>query len=161
MTYFKKKIDKPVKVGADYDLAVEFKSGFKDENLINNTAIAYKVIQALLEQSKTGQEQILALFMTATFKKIAYSALSIGIDSSFQDNVKLIASFAKHTKATLCIVAYHYPGGSIAPTQSDFALTLVIKNTLLGMGVKLMDLIIVNEVSYYSMYDEGFLNAKK
>ena len=52
------------------------------------------------------------------------------------------------------IMVHNHPSGSAQPGPSDSAQTNMVKNALSGVGVSLMDHVIVAEDSFFSFADE-------
>jgi DNA repair protein RadC len=140
------------------ELSVQYKSGFKCENPITNSLVAYNLIRSVWDKEKINiQEQMMAFFINPHGQTIGYRVISMGTMNSCPGNPKLIASFALHTLADCVIIAHNHPAGSLKPSQADLTLTKELKDALNLIEVKLLDHLIITGKSYLSMADEGFI----
>ena len=66
--------------------------------------------------------------------------------------------YAIKANASGIIICHNHPSGNVQPSESDKALTRKIKESGILIDIQLLDhLIIIPEVRYYSMADEGFI----
>jgi DNA repair protein RadC len=140
------------------ELSVKYKPGFKCVNPITNSESAHKLIRATWDKGKLNmQEQMMAFFISIDKQTVGYHAFFMGTGDRSYGNPKLIVRFALHTLACSVILAHNHPSGSLVPSPADIALTKQIKDALCLIEVKLLDHLIINDKTYLSMSDEGFM----
>jgi DNA repair protein RadC len=139
-------------------LSVKFQSGFKCESPVTNSESAHKLIRATWDKGKLNmQEQMMAFFISIDKQTVGYHAFFMGTVDRTYGNLRFIVSFALHTLACSVILAHNHPSGSLVPSPSDITLTKHIKGALNLIELKLLDHLIINEKTYLSMSDEGFM----
>jgi DNA repair protein RadC len=80
-----------------------------------------------------------------------------GLSGTVTD-VRLIYQGAIKVNASGIIVCHDHPSGNLNPSESDANITRKIKDAGVLLDIQLLDhLIVVPEVKYYSMADEGRL----
>jgi DNA repair protein RadC len=154
----KQRIEQAADCWTTCKLSVKVQSGIKCESPITNSESAYKLVRAVWDKGKLNmQEQMMAFFISVDRKIVGYHAVFMGsVDRTF-GSPKVIVSFALHTLACSAILAHNHLSGSLVPSASDIALTQKIKGALDLIEVKLLDHLIINEETYLSMSDEGFM----
>ena len=80
-----------------------------------------------------------------------------GLSGTVTD-VRVILQYVIKSNASGIIVCHNHPSGNLQSSESDLSLTRKIKEAASLLDVQLMDhLIIIPEVKYYSVADEGIL----
>jgi len=84
--------------------------------------------------------------------------VSKGSISGTVTDIRLIYQAAIKANASGIIVCHNHPSGNINPSESDTRLTMKIKEAGRLMDIQLLDhIIIINDGTYYSFADNGFL----
>lgn len=68
-----------------------------------------------------------------------------------------ILGLALEHKASGLILVHNHPGGDPAPSRQDREVTREIQKSATGLGIRVLDHIIVAEVSWYSFQENGLL----
>lgn len=69
---------------------------------------------------------------------------------------RIIVDEALKHKATRIVLAHNHPSGTLAPSVSDRESTEILAKLLKGIGIELLDHIIVSGTRYFSMREMGF-----
>jgi DNA repair protein RadC len=140
------------------ELSVQYKSGFKCENPVGNSESAHKLIRAVWDKGKLNMpEQMMAFFISMDRQEVAYHATFVGTVARTYGNPRYLLTLALHTLACSVILVQNHPSGSLLPSKQDMALTRRISAALDLIEVKLVDHLIINEITYLSMSDEGYM----
>ena len=103
-------------------------------------------------------EEFKLMLLTRSYKVLGIASLSKGDISGTVTDVRLILQYAIKANASGIIICHNHPSGNVQPSESDIAITRKIKESGIVMDIQLLDhLIIVPEVAYYSMGDEGIV----
>ncbi len=70
---------------------------------------------------------------------------------------RIVVDEALKHKATKVVLAHNHPNGTLAPSVADKKSTEVLINVLGGIGIEVLDHIIVSGNRYFSMKEMGFL----
>lgn len=70
---------------------------------------------------------------------------------------RLVVEAALRCKAKNVIFAHNHPGGSLKPSSTDLHLTNRLAGILLGVGIEVIDHIIICGDQYLSFYEKGLL----
>jgi DNA repair protein RadC len=139
-------------------LSVKVQSSFKCESPVNNSEGAHKLIRAAWDKGKLNeQEQMMAFFVSFDNQIVSYHAAFMRTVDRTYGNPRYILILALHTLACSIILAHNHPSGILVPSAADITLTKQIKCALDLIEVKLVDHLIINEKTYLSMSDEGFI----
>ncbi len=86
------------------------------------------------------------------------SSLSKGGTAGTVVDVKLLLQYVVKINANGIIICHNHPSFNHQPSESDFKLTMKVKEAAILMDVSLLDhLIIIPEGQFYSMADEGLI----
>lgn len=102
-----------------------------------------------------SREHFLALYLDSQNSPIAYSVVTIGVET--QSLITPTALFQKAFLLGACsvMVAHNHPSGSITPSKEDDQVTDKLKKAGELLGVKLLDHIILgNADNYYSFVEQ-------
>lgn len=72
---------------------------------------------------------------------------------------RLVAEAALRHKAKNVVFAHNHPGGSLKPTSTDMFLTNQLAAVLSGLGIGVLDHIIVADGNYLSFWEKGLLSG--
>lgn len=85
------------------------------------------------------------------------------INEGTVDNViiepRTVVEVALRYKAKNVVLAHNHPGGSLKPTSTDLHLTNRLVNVLYGLGIGVLDHIIVADGAYLSFWEKGLLSG--
>jgi len=99
----------------------------------------------------------MAFFVSFDKQTVGYHATFMRTVDQTYGNPRYILILALHTLACSVILVHNHPSGSLLPSAADIGLTNQIKDALDLIEVKLLDHLIINEETYLSMSDEGYL----
>lgn len=68
-----------------------------------------------------------------------------------------IAEYALKNKAVSVVIAHNHPSGDSSPSKQDIELTNIISQSLLTLGIKLKDHLIVCRSEYTSLFELGYM----
>lgn len=102
------------------------------------------------------EEHVFLLCLDARCKPICCRELSEGSAVASELSVRKAAQVALDVRAASVVLAHNHPGGDLAPSPEDFAVTQQLKQTLSSMGIKLADHVIVSGNTACSMAKTGF-----
>lgn len=92
-----------------------------------------------------------ALYLDDSYALIGESHLSVGSAGAVDFDLKRIVQKAMEYGSTKIIIAHTHPRGVLLASVADVAVTRRIFNTLNGIGLELLDHIIVSEEGAFSM----------
>jgi DNA repair protein RadC len=139
-------------------LFVKERPCFKCESPVTDSQSAHRLIRAVWDKGKLNvQEQMMAFFISFERETIAYHAAFMRTVDSTYGNPRYILQLALHTLACSVILAHNRPCGSLTPRPEEVELTKRISGALDLVEVKLIDHLIINDKTYLSMSDEGFM----
>ena len=103
-------------------------------------------------------EEFKLLLMNRSNSVLGLLPVSKGGISGTVTDVRLIYQAAIKANASGIIVCHNHPSGNLNPSESDSRITQKIKDAGVLLDIQLLDhLIIINDSSYYSFADNGFL----
>jgi DNA repair protein RadC len=139
-------------------LSVKYHSGFKCESPFTSSESPHNLIRAVWDKGKLNmQEQMMAFFISIDKQTIAYHATFMRTVDRTYGNPRYIVSLALHTLACSVILVNNHSSGILTPSPADITLTKQIKGALDLIEVKLLDHLIINEKTYLSMANEGYM----
>ena len=86
-----------------------------------------------------------------------YAKISQGGICTTQIDIRLVAKYAIDSLAAAVIFVHNHPSGNVKASREDEQITKRMKSVLELLGVKLLDSIIISDIGYLSMNDEGIL----
>ena len=103
-------------------------------------------------------EEFKLMLMTRSNKVLGIASISKGDISGTVTDVRIILQYAIKANASGIIICHNHPSSNLQPSESDKAITSKIKDSGTLMDIQLLDhLIIIPEVKYYSMAEEGII----
>ena len=127
-----------------------------DRRTISNPAYAADLGKELFEEY--DKEYVYAVYVTARCEPIAIELVSIGtLDSAIMSSRDILKT------ALLCgaqgVIVYHnHPsGGDINASQQDINSTKRLNEACNLLGVKLIDHIIISDIGYISLKEQGII----
>ncbi len=118
---------------------------------IGNSREAEKYCIALAGGSRTERFYVIAL--NAQCRVTGRRKISEGSLSEVSTYPRLVLETALNYNAHSVLLCHNHPGGTCAPSQEDIASTLQLQRLLNGVGILVLDHIIVANASTYSMIE--------
>ncbi len=112
---------------------------------------------AMARIGSKGVEEFWAAFMDSKNRVIAWEQVSKGTVNATPVFPREIMATALRLEASALILAHNHPGGDPAPSMEDVALTQKIRETAMGLDIRVLDHIIVTDHDYYSFNEHGRL----
>lgn len=103
------------------------------------------------------REVLYAMCMDRKGKVLDCRCLTIGNFSEIDVNVRSVVSYVLRWGGDILVLAHNHPSGIALPSQADQTFTRQLETMLQGIGVRLMDHIIVADGDYVSMAQSGIL----
>lgn len=120
---------------------------------ITNSQKAEYVCQAILAGERN--ERFYAIALDAQCRMLGRRCISTGSLSEVNAYPRLIVETALNYNAHSVLLTHNHPGGTCAPSPEDIASTITIQKLLHGIGIIVMDHIIVAGDRTYSMIQHG------
>ena len=125
---------------------------------IGNSREAEKYCIALAGGSRTERFYVIAL--NAQCKVTGRRKISEGSLSEVSTYPRLVLETALNYNAHSVLLCHNHPGGTCAPSQEDIASTLQLQRLLNGVGILVLDHIIVANAGTYSMIEHGDIDYR-
>lgn len=140
------------------EIKVEFLPEFRpsERPKITSSKDAYKILRSQWDE---GLMQFLEEFKIALLNSanrvLGIVDIAVGGKETVNVDIRVIFSIALKASATKIILAHNHPSGTLAPSQSDIAVTLKAVSAGKLLDIEVCDHLILAEHSYYSMRDNG------
>lgn len=125
---------------------------------ISNSREAEVYCKSLLTGKRNEEFYVIAL--NAQTKIIGSRRISTGSLSEVSAYPRLIMEAALNYNAHNIIMTHNHPGGTCAPSPEDLSSTIQIQRLLNGVGIMLLDHIIVAGDKTYSMVQHGDIDYR-
>ena len=102
-------------------------------------------------------EEFWVLLLNQNHRLIKKVRIARGGISEVSVDVRIIMREAVLCNATIVVAVHNHPSGSIKPSQSDDAITQIIRNACQLMRLIFLDHVIVADGQYYSYHEAGKL----
>ena len=120
---------------------------------IGNSREAEKYCLSILAGCRTERFYVVALH--AKCSVLGRRKVSDGSLSEVSAYPRIVIETALNYNAHSILLCHNHPGGTCAPSPEDIASTLQLQRLLNGIGILLLDHIIVANESTYSMIQHG------
>lgn len=111
----------------------------------------------LISFFKGKENEEFALISLDANRNVQWSGIIIkGTIDRTEAYPRLVLNEALNHKATRVIFAHNHPSGTLAPSVADKEATKVLVGLLKGIGIEVLDHIIVSGDRYFSMKEMGF-----
>ncbi len=137
------------------DISARSKMKNSLEQVFDNPKIVGQFCIEILK--KEAVECLYIVCLNSSMKFIAYEKASSGGLESTQISLRQITSIALKYNARGIILTHNHPSGLLAPSKSDISTTKKIIGILNELQIEVYDHIIVNDVEYYSMLQNGYM----
>jgi DNA repair protein RadC len=123
-----------------------FKIGFPPD--------AYPLIRHIADRT---QEHFLSISLNGANEVIAVRTVSVGLVNRALVHPREVYADPITDRASAVIVAHNHPSGNLIPSPDDLSVTAQLKAAGETLGLKLLDHIIFNRDTYYSLMENGQL----
>ena len=106
----------------------------------------------LLDNSR---EQFIAMYLDAAHTVAAYSLISIGSANSTTVHPRELFQRAVLVGAIALVISHNHPSGNNTPSQQDLDITKRLRQCAEILGIKLLDHVIVTDLSHRSLSVEN------
>ena len=121
--------------------------------IVDNSEAAGEYFMDVLKNYR--REVLYAMCMDRKGKVLDCRCLSIGNFGEIEVNVRAVVSYVLRLGGDILVLAHNHPSGIALPSQEDQAFTRQLEIMLQGIGVRLMDHIIVADGDYVSIAQSG------
>jgi len=125
--------------------------------LVNSTLAGEFAVS--LMAGKT-EENFYVISLDSIKRVIAVDLVGVGDEDEVLVNTKEIVQIALKRKAHSVLLAHNHPNGCVHPSESDMVRSKGIATVFDGMGILLIDHIIVSGNNFLSMSERGFLDDR-
>ena len=125
--------------------------------VLNNTKATGKFIVPYFHGET--EEMVYLLCLDLKQKLIACRLLQKGNINTVSLPIRKAVEIALHTNAAAVILAHNHPGGVALPSNADYEATKQLSDALEPLGIPLLDHVIVADVDYVSLRDNGFIRS--
>lgn len=122
---------------------------------LSSSAAVYEIMQPVV--GRLEHEEFWVLLLNNANKLKYKWCLSVGGITATLVDIRLVFKKALEFGATSIILCHNHPSGNLIPSQSDMALTNKVVKAAGLLDIKVLDHVIISEVSFYSFADEGKL----
>ena len=133
-------------------------SAMEDSKAIKSTTEACKYCRSLLLGCRT--EQFYVICLDARCRVIGQRKVSEGSLSEVNAYPRTVLETALNYNAHSVLFCHNHPGGTNHPSGEDIQSTFRLRNMLGGIGVNVLDHIIVSGNEAYSMMQHGDIPAR-
>lgn len=120
---------------------------------ITSSKSIFEIMQPII--GELPHEEFWIVYLNNSNKVISKSQLSKGGITGTLVDVRLVFKTALEMGATGLILCHNHPSGTLIPSDADKQITRKLKSAGDSLEIKVLDHIIVTEVSYFSFVDEG------
>ena len=125
----------------------------KDAEKITNIREAKLYCKSLLMGLRNEQFHVVCL--NTQYQIIGHRKISDGSLTEVNSYPRMIMETALNYNAFCILLCHNHPGGTPTPSMEDIQATKVISNLMKGIGIRVLDHIIVFENDSYSMTEHG------
>nr|MDD6336128.1 DNA repair protein RadC [bacterium] len=133
------------------------KSRFGAKPVLSNAARAARYARALSEGRTT--EDFYCLSLDAQYRLRSAELLHEGTIDETAVYPREVVQSALRNSAQYCMMVHNHPGAGAQPSPEDYETTERVQNALLGIGIILLDHIVVSDQEYFSFFDAGVLDG--
>lgn len=101
------------------------------------------------------QEHFLGISLNGANEVIAVRTVSVGLVNRALVHPREVYADPITDRAAAVIVAHNHPSGNLEPSQDDLAVTRQLQAAGETLGIKLLDHLIFNQTTYYSLLENG------
>jgi DNA repair protein RadC len=101
------------------------------------------------------REHFLCISLNGANEVIAIRTVSVGLVNRALVHPREVYADPITDRAAAVIVAHNHPSGNLEPSQDDLAVTRQLQAAGQTLGIRLLDHLIFNQVTYYSLLENG------
>ena len=137
---------------------VWMRSANEKPEMIRNTREAEKYCKSLLIGERVEKLYVIAL--NANNKILGHRRISSGGINEVSAYPRLVMETALNYNAHSILLTHNHPGGTCFPSSDDISSTVMLQKLLRGVGILLLDHVIVANDSTYSMIENEDLDYR-
>lgn len=118
---------------------------------------AADVLPLIMNYADRKQEHLLSVTLNGASEVIAVRVVSIGLVNGSQVHPREVFADAITDRAAAIIVAHNHPSGPLSPSKEDIEVTRRLTAAGNILGIKLVDHVIFNKKSFYSLLEHSEL----
>lgn len=134
------------------------KACMQDQGKIGNAHEAESFTKSLLMGERV--EKFYVICLNAKCKLIGFRCISTGSLSEVSAYPRLVMETALNYNAHSVLLSHNHPGGTCAPSPEDISSTVQLQRLLKGVGIMVLDHIIVAGEKTYSMVQHGDIDYR-
>lgn len=139
-----------IKVSVSFDKNVKTSELYK----INSSLSAYNLLKNIFNKDTFyWTEELILICMNNSNRVLGYYKLSSGGITGTVADIRVIFTIALKCCATQILLAHNHPSGKLKASDSDIDLTKKVIQAGEILQIKLLDHIILNDESYYSLVE--------
>ena len=128
-----------------------------ESKMLDDNIIDYENLGEQFKNKFIGRtdEAVALMLGDAKGKMIYFGIISKGVLGSSNAPIRKIVDLSLRHNARSAFIAHNHPGGSAFPSRGDLEATKIIRETLLSVGVDLIDHFIITDDDYVSLRLSG------
>lgn len=134
-------------------------SRFENMQELSTTRVAAEYIRRLFIGK--DYEQMVLVCLDKQLRVLGAPILHHGTVDEITVYPRLVVETAISNHAVSVILAHNHPGGSLKPSSSDMRVTRKLMRALDGVGIEMLDHVIVAGKEYFSFLQRGILPKEK
>lgn len=130
---------------------------YNESKMSDDNIIDYENLGKLFQTKFIGRtsEAVALMLGDAKGKMIYFNIISKGSLNSSDMPIRKIVDLSLRHNAKTAFIAHNHPSGTALPSHSDLVTTQTVRETLLSVGVDLIDHFIITDDDYVSLRDSG------
>jgi DNA repair protein RadC len=131
---------------------------YNESKLSDDNIIDFENLGKIFQTKFIGRtnEAVALMLGDAKGKMIYFNIISKGSLNSSDMPIRKIVDLSLRHNAKTAFLAHNHPSGTALPSHSDLLTTKAVRETLLSVGVDLIDHFIVTDDDYVSLRESGF-----
>jgi DNA repair protein RadC len=123
----------------------------------HNTKISFPtdVYPLIRHIADRRQEHFICVSLNGANEVIAVRTVSVGLVNRALVHPREVFADPITDRAAAIVVAHNHPSGMLTPSQDDIAVTRQLKEAGHTLGIKVLDHLIFNHETYYSLLEKG------
>lgn len=130
---------------------------YNESKMSDDNIIDYENLGKLFQTKFIGRtsEAVALMLGDAKGKMIYFNIISKGSLNSSDMPIRKIVDLSLRHNAKTAFIAHNHPSGTALPSKNDLLTTQAVHETLLSVGVDLIDHFIITDDDYVSLRDSG------
>lgn len=130
---------------------------YNESKMSDDNIIDYENLGKLFQAKFIGRtsEAVALMLGDAKGKMIYFNIISKGSLNSSDMPIRKIVDLSLRHNAKTAFLAHNHPSGTALPSHSDLLTTQKVRETLLSVGVDLIDHFIITDDDYVSLRESG------